>query len=93
MYPVIEQIAHDTGIGIEQAGYAFRIIATELLNKIPQLEQIIDDVFAHAEADKLKEHVSKVIMLLQQQEMDVFKTWTMPQTTDRIPYSGNIHIL
>jgi hypothetical protein len=30
--------------------------------------------------------------LLQQQDIAVFKTWTMPETMDRIPYSGSTGI-
>ena len=92
MYPVIEQIAQDTGMSLEEAGYAFKMFTGELLNKVPQLEQVVEDVFADVETEKLNEHIRKVIVQLQK-DLAGFKTWTMPETFDTIPHPRRRSVL
>jgi hypothetical protein len=74
MYQIIEQLASDAGITIDDAAYIFTVISDHMINKIPELRQVIEDIFTNADADKLKEHVSKMIILLQQQYINKFKT-------------------
>lgn len=93
MYQIIEQLASDTGVTIDDADYIFSVIAGHMINKIPELRQVIEDIFTNADADKLKEHVNKMIILLQQQHMDKFKTWSTPQLTHQIRQTGNDQIL
>jgi hypothetical protein len=93
MYPIIERLVSDTGITVDDANYIFTAISGDLITKIPPLKQVIEDVFANAEPDKLKEHINKMIVLLQQQGMEAYKTWSMPQPVGRIRQSGNNQIL
>jgi hypothetical protein len=93
MYPIIERLASDTGITIDDANYIFTIISGDLVTKIPPLKQVIEDIFENAEPDQLKEHINKMIILLQRDGMEAYKTWSMPQAVRRIRQSGNNQIL
>ena len=92
MYQIIEQLASDTGVTIDDATYIFTVISEQMISKIPELKQVIDDIFTNADADKLKEHVSKMIVLLQQQYINKFKAWSTPQATHQIRETGNDQI-
>ena len=83
MYQIVEQLASDTGISTDDANYIFTVIAGRLVDKIPALEQVVEDVFANADTEKLKEHLTKLAVRLQQEGMDKFKTWQMPQQAER----------
>ena len=83
MYQIVEQLANDTGITPDDANYIFTAIAGHLVGKIPALKQVVEDVFANADSEKLKEHINKLVVLLQQEGMDKFKTWQMPQQAER----------
>ena len=83
MYQIVEQLANDTGISTDDANYFFSIIAGHLVDKIPALKQVVEDVFENADPEKLKEHLNKLAVLLQQEGMDKFKTWQMPRQEER----------
>lgn len=79
MCQLIEQLASDKGISVDDANYIFIFISGHLLSKIPALSQVFEDVFENAEADKLQEHINKAIRLIQQQQWeDKFKDCIMP---------------
>lgn len=87
MCQLIEKLAHDKGINVDDANYIYTFISGYLVNKIPALSQIIEDIFENAEADKLKEHISKAIELMQRQQWkEKFKDYMMPP---QIPSSSN----
>jgi len=91
MCQLIEKIANEKGINVEDANYIFTIISAHLLSKIPALNQVIEDVFENADESILKEHVSKAIQLIQQQLWkEKFKDCHgLPQTYINHPgYSG-----
>jgi len=93
MCRIIDELAGERGIKPDDANYIFTHISDHLVNKIPALKQVIEDVFSdEAEDDKLREHISKTIILLQQHCMDAFKTWQMPHQYI-IRQSGNDMIL
>ena len=73
MQQIIELLASDTGIAFDEANYIFIAITNQLVNKIPALQQVIEDVFANADPEKLREHINKLVVLLQQQGIDKFK--------------------
>lgn len=57
----------------------FSCISAHLVNKIPALKEVIEDVFADEGADdKLQEDISKAVILLQLHTMKAFQTWRMP---------------
>jgi len=83
MYQIVEQLANDTGVSPDDANYIFTVIAGHLVGKVPALKQVVEDVFTNADAEKLKEHINKLVVLLQQEGMDKFRTWQMPQQAER----------
>ena len=93
MYEIIEQFANDRGITPEDAAQMATLITGHILSKVPQLRQVIDDVFANVETEKLKEHIGKLIVLLQKDHLDKFRTWIMPQAHITIHQSGNDQLL
>ena len=78
MCRVIDQLAIERGFTSDDANYFFICISDHLFERIPALKQVMEDVFADAPDDKLQEHISKMIILLQLQGMKAFKTWQMP---------------
>lgn len=80
MQQIIEQLAADAGTTVEEANIIFTAISTLLISKIPALAQIIEDVFENAEADKLKTHIRKLIIHLEEQQCkEAFSEWMLPQ--------------
>ena len=93
MCRIIDHLANERGMKTDDANYIFTCISDHLVNIIPALKQVIEDVFAdEAGDDKLREHISKMIMLLQQHAMETFKTWQMPEQCIIRP-SGSDQIL
>jgi hypothetical protein len=79
MCQLIEQLANDKGINVDDANYIFTFISDYLVNKIPALSQVIEDVFENVEAYKLKEDINKAIELIQQQQWkEKFKNYMIP---------------
>jgi hypothetical protein len=78
MCRIIDQLASERGFTPDDANYIFTRISNHLVEKIPALKQVMEDVFADAPDDELQEHISKMIILLQQHGMKAFKTWQMP---------------
>ena len=84
MYSIINKMAEEIDLSMEQADYAFSAVITQLLNKVPQLEQLIDSVFSDADSEKISHEVDKVMFLFQQQKNKNFIGWSMPELTMRI---------
>ena len=81
MCQLTEQLASETGIDVNDVNYIFTVISEHLLNKIPALSQVMDDVFENENTDKLQEHLNNAIRLIQQQQwQEKFKDWTLPPT-------------
>ena len=90
MQQIIEQLANDAGIAIDEANYIFIAITSQLVAKIPALQQVIEDVFQNVDADKLKEHINKLILLLQeQQSKETFGAWIIPKRNEIKHQEGN----
>jgi hypothetical protein len=89
MNNAIEQIAMDNGIAIDEVNTIFTGFSALLASRIPELTQVIEDVLADEEAGKLKEHINKMVILLQEKNENVFKTWSMPEQTYIFRRSGN----
>jgi hypothetical protein len=92
MYPIIKKMTEELALSEEQADCAFTTIVNQLLNKVPLLEPLIDNIFSDADPEKLNDEVDKVMFLFQQQKMKIFGDWIMPKQTMRIQ-AGNINIL
>lgn len=82
MCQLIDNIANDKGINVEDANYIYKFISGHLSSKIPALGQVIQDVFENADEGVLQEHVNKAIQLIQQQQWkEKFKDYIMPPQT------------
>ena len=89
MCKLIEKLANDKGINVDDANYIYTFISGYLVSKIPALSQLIEDIFENAEADKLKEHISKAIELMQRQQWkEKFKDYMMPPQVHSSSNSG-----
>ena len=64
-----------------------------LVSKIPELRQVVNDVFEDVEADILSQHIKKLVSLLEKQSMGNFNTWTMPEQPESVRKSFNDLIL
>lgn len=83
MQQLIEQLANDAGTTVEEANIIFTAISSLLISKIPHLAQIIEDVFENVEADKLKTHLRKLIINLEEQQCkETFGDWMLPQRVE-----------
>ena len=89
MNSMIEQIAKDKDLAIGDVKDIFEKFSMQLSGRIPELKQVIEDVVTNEEADKLKEHINKMVILLQQRLRSEFKTWSMPEQNFFIRWSGN----
>ena len=90
MCQLIEQLASDKGINVDDANYVFTFISSYLINKIPALSQVIEDVFENVEAHKLKEDINKAIELIQQQQWkEKFKHYMIPPYNYTILQTGD----
>jgi hypothetical protein len=91
MQQIIEQLASDAGIGLDEAKCFFTAISGLIVARVPSLKIIIDDVATQAEDCVLKEHINRLIILLQeQQSRELFGNWIIPQrneTTHRAEYN------
>jgi hypothetical protein len=83
MYKINEKIACDNGLSSEQAECAYKAIVSHLLNKVPELENIIDTVFTDTEPENLRKEINKLINLLQYRVMEHLKNIPMPELTYR----------
>jgi len=87
---LIEQVANDKGINVDDANYIFTFISDYLVNKIPAFRQVIEDVFENVEAYKIKEDINKAIELIQQQQWkEKFKNYMIPQHNYTILQTGD----
>ncbi len=79
MCHIIDQLAGERGLKPDDANYIFTRISDHLINKIPALKQVIEDVFSEdAGDDMLQEDIGKAIILLQKHTMKAFQTWHIP---------------
>ena len=90
MQQIIVQLANEAGIAIDEANYIFIAITSQLVTKIPALQQVIEDVFENVDTDKLKQHINKLILLLQeQQSKETFGAWIIPKRNEITHQEGN----
>ena len=89
MQQIIKQLANETGITIDEVNYIFIAFSSQLVNKIPALQQVIEDVFENVEDDKLKGHINKLILHLQEQQCkETYGAWIIPQRNEIIHQEG-----
>jgi len=93
MCQIIEQVSSDMGIAVEDATRIFSLFSAFLVSKIPELRQVVNDVFDDVEADILSQHIKKLVSLLEKQSMGNFNTWTMPEQPESVRKSFNDLIL
>ena len=89
MNNVNEKIAYDKNLAIGKVNDILEVFSKLLANKIPGLKQVIEDVVADEKSDRLKEHINKMIFLLQQRYETKFTTWSMPEQNYISRRSGN----
>ena len=93
MCQIIEQVSSDMGIAVEDATRIFSLFSAFLVSKIPELRQVVNDVFEDVEADILSQHIKKLVNLLEKQSMGNFNTWTMPEQPESVRKSFSDLIL
>ncbi len=85
MQQLIEQLAKDTGVTVNEINYIFIAFSGQLVTEIPALQQVIGDVFDIVEDATLKAHIHKLILHLQEQQFkETFGAWIMPQPNEVI---------
>lgn len=89
MNRILEQIAFDKGITVDDVIDIFVSFSGLLINKIPELKPVIEDVFINSDPDKLNEHIRKMIVLLQEKNRSLFETWVMPQQSYVFKHNEN----
>lgn len=78
MCQLIEKAASDAGISSESANAIFAVFTSHLIGKVPELSQLIDDVFADIDTELLQQHINRAASLIQQREADKYKFWGIP---------------
>lgn len=79
MQQLIEQLAKDTGITHDEINYILIAVSGQIINKIPAMQQVIEDVLENVGTEILKDHINKMTILLQQQQWaEQFGSWTLP---------------
>ena len=78
MCRIIDRLASDKGFVREDANYVFNFVTKRIIDKIPSLRQIIEDVFEESDRNKLKDEVGTSTMTQKQQQAEPFKAWRMP---------------
>ena len=78
MYQLIEQLSTDTGVSIEDTNNMLLLFCGAIVKKIPQLQQVIDDVFINADEELLHDHINRLSVLIQQQESEKHKLRSFP---------------
>ena len=57
----------------------FAGIKSALIKKVPALKQVIEDVFEEVHEDRLKEHIGKMAVMIQEQQWkEKFKNCMIP---------------
>ncbi|MBI3720138.1 MAG: hypothetical protein HY252_16280 [Sphingobacteriales bacterium] len=80
MHRIIVELAGETGLTENQVEYLFDCFSKELVNKLPQIKQVVQDVFDETEKELLDEHLQRLVSLLQQKQLTSFTNWNMPDT-------------
>lgn len=81
MNEIFEKVAMEKGLTTDEVIDIFSIFTMFILSKVPQLKYVIEDISINADPDKLKEHINNMIAVFQMHNEDVFKTWTMPESS------------
>lgn len=90
MNSIIEQMAIDKGIAIDEVTDIFTRFSSLLAGRLPELKQVIEDVVKDEKyPDKFKEHISKMTTLLEEKKEEVFKTWSMPHQSFIFRHNAN----
>lgn len=74
MCQLIEKAASDAGISIKGANGLFLVFTSHIISKVPELGQLIDDVFADIDTELLQQHINRAASLIQQHEADKYKS-------------------
>jgi hypothetical protein len=79
MCRLIDEVAKEKGINPEDANCIFTFVSAHLLSKVPELNQVFNDVFENADAAQLQQHLHHAIDLMQQHQWDEkFKDCIIP---------------
>ena len=79
MQQALEQLVYENVISIEDARSLFASFTSAITDKLPQLKQLIADVFENADADILEQHINRAVDLFQQKKIGKNKLWILPQ--------------
>jgi transcriptional regulator len=95
MCRIVDELAVENGVLPAAANRIFAGITAVLVKKIPELEQVLDDIFSECDDVKLKEHTSKMAAIIQEHHWkDKFRDRQMPpQVHIIIPSGGGDQLL
>lgn len=95
MCRIVDELAVENGVLPDAANRIFAGITALLVKKIPELEQVLDDVFNECEDDKLREHTGRMAKIIQEHHWkDKFRDRQMPpQGHIIIPSGGGDQLL
>jgi hypothetical protein len=89
MYNIIVKLAGETGLTENQVEYLFNRFSAELVKKLPQIEQVVQDVFCETGTELLDEHLQRLGSLIQQKKLSGFNNWNMPEMKYPIYHTGS----
>ena len=79
MCRIIDQLANEIDIKPAEANYIFVGITAILIQKIPVLQQVLEDIFEEEDDARLNEHMDKMARIIQQEQWnEKFKHCIMP---------------
>ena len=90
MCRIIDQLANEIDIKPAEANYIFVGITAILIQKIPVLQQVLEDIFEEEDDARLNEHMDKIVRIIQQEQWnEKFKHCLIPSQKHIVrPYSG-----
>jgi hypothetical protein len=89
MCQLIDQLACDKGINVNDANCIYAFVADYLVTKMPQLKKVIEDIFENADHEQLQEDIGQAVLLIQREQWkEKFKDILMPTQGQVIHASG-----
>lgn len=79
MCRIIDELAVKNDIKPADANHIFKDITAVVTQKIPELKDVLEDIFEEADEKKLKDHMAKMASIIQQRQWEEqFKNCMMP---------------
>lgn len=79
MCRIIDELAVKNEVKPADANHIFADITAIVTQKVPELKDVLEDIFEEADEKKLKEHIAKMASIIQQRQwQEQFKSCQMP---------------